>query len=182
MRVWLLLVAALVFAMIVVGGAVRLTDSGLALIKTSFLLRGSPVSAGDYVWDGTRLLSVVTDYQVMANFSTYVYAVGVVLFRMLTRKLPNERGSTENARPAALPDTTKPEGRGLEFVTDMKLASLVGDCLSDDPAQRPTAAALATALARFADDMKATLAGVDVGGAAPELDVEQQETTWQRRT
>jgi cytochrome c oxidase assembly protein subunit 15 len=41
-RVWLLLVAALVFCMIVVGGAVRLTDSGLSITEWQPLLGAIP--------------------------------------------------------------------------------------------------------------------------------------------
>jgi cytochrome c oxidase assembly protein subunit 15 len=41
-RVWLLLVAALVFAMIVVGGATRLTDSGLSITEWQPLLGAIP--------------------------------------------------------------------------------------------------------------------------------------------
>jgi heme a synthase len=41
-RIWLLLVAALVFAMIVVGGAVRLTDSGLSITEWQPLLGAIP--------------------------------------------------------------------------------------------------------------------------------------------
>ena len=42
MRVWLLLVAALVFCMIVVGGATRLTDSGLSITEWQPLLGAIP--------------------------------------------------------------------------------------------------------------------------------------------
>ena len=42
MRIWLLLVAALVFCMIVVGGAVRLTDSGLSITEWQPLLGAIP--------------------------------------------------------------------------------------------------------------------------------------------
>jgi len=41
-RGWLLLVAALVFCMIVVGGAVRLTDSGLSITEWQPLLGAIP--------------------------------------------------------------------------------------------------------------------------------------------
>ncbi len=42
MRVWLLLVAGLVFAMVVVGGATRLTDSGLSITEWQPLLGAIP--------------------------------------------------------------------------------------------------------------------------------------------
>ena len=41
-RIWLWCVAALVFAMIVVGGAVRLTDSGLSITEWQPLLGAIP--------------------------------------------------------------------------------------------------------------------------------------------
>lgn len=48
-RVWLLIVAALVFAMIVVGGATRLTDSGLSITEWQPLLGAiPPLSEADW--------------------------------------------------------------------------------------------------------------------------------------
>jgi heme a synthase len=48
-RIWLLLVAALVFCMIVVGGAVRLTDSGLSITEWQPLLGAIP-PLNDAAW------------------------------------------------------------------------------------------------------------------------------------
>ncbi len=49
LRAWLVVVAALVFAMIVVGGATRLTDSGLSITEWQPLLGAiPPLTAGDW--------------------------------------------------------------------------------------------------------------------------------------
>ncbi len=108
-----------------------------------------------------------------------VYAVGVVLFRMLTRRLPTEK---ETARARGGEPDTAPDQTGLAGLVDAKVAHVVGACLTLDPAARPSARVLAAELAALAEEAHAApLTSLDLGGAAPALESITQ-TTWQRRT
>jgi hypothetical protein len=90
---------------------------------------------------------------------TDVYAVGVLLFQMLTGQLPFDETSTSQLvlrqRAEGSPDV-----RSLVPSVGAEMADLVARCLSIDPAGRPEAKVLARALAELAD-----------AGGSPALDV-----------
>jgi serine/threonine-protein kinase len=79
-----------------------------------------------------------------------VYAVGVVLFRLLSERAPFEAESPRDALMSRLLDDP-PSIRAIEPAVPVPLALLVDRCLARQPEQRPSAAQLAIDLARWAD-------------------------------
>lgn len=64
-RVWLLLVAALVFAMIVVGGATRLTDSGLSITEWQPLLGAIPPLTESHWLEAFEKYKAIPEYSIV---------------------------------------------------------------------------------------------------------------------
>jgi serine/threonine-protein kinase len=79
-----------------------------------------------------------------------VYAVGVVLFRLLTKRQPFEAESPREMMMTRLLDDP-PSVRAFQPAVPEPLAQLVDGCLAREPEQRPSAAELAARLARWAD-------------------------------
>ena len=78
-----------------------------------------------------------------------VYAVGVILFLMLTGHLPFEEITRRAPLRAVLLDA--PDVRSLRADAPEALAQLAAQCLARDPGSRPDARLLARELAAFAD-------------------------------
>ena len=83
-----------------------------------------------------------------------VYAVGVVLFRLLSERLPFEAESPRQIMMTRLLDDA-PSVRTVQPLVPEALAQLVDRCLARQPDARPTAAGLATQLASWADTARA---------------------------
>jgi serine/threonine-protein kinase len=79
-----------------------------------------------------------------------VYAVGVVLFRLLSGRHPFEAGSPRMMMMSRLLEAA-PNLRALRPLVPATLAQLVDRCLARTPEQRPSARALADELAAWAD-------------------------------
>jgi len=79
-----------------------------------------------------------------------VYAVGVILFLMLTGRYPFDEASTREAMLAHVMSPA-PDVRSLHAGTPAALAELVARCLARDPTGRPSSHDLARALAEIAD-------------------------------
>jgi hypothetical protein len=79
-----------------------------------------------------------------------VYAVGVVLFRLLSKRQPFETESPREMMMSRLLDDP-PSVRALQPLVPESLAQLVDGCLAREPDHRPAAAELAIRLARWAD-------------------------------
>jgi serine/threonine-protein kinase len=79
-----------------------------------------------------------------------VYAVGLILFRLLTARGPFEASSPQEMmmRHVTAP---APDVRTIDAALPEPLALLVARTLAKEPKQRPTAAELAAALDAFAD-------------------------------
>ena len=86
-----------------------------------------------------------------------VYAVGLILFRLLTARGPFEASSPQEMmmRHVIAP---APDVRTIDAALPEPLALLVARTLAKEPKQRPTAAELAAALDAFADAAGAPLA------------------------
>jgi hypothetical protein len=80
-----------------------------------------------------------------------VYAVGVVLFRLLSKRQPFETESPREMMMSRLLDDA-PSVRALQPLVPESLAQLVDRCLAREPDQRPSAAELAVRLGRWAND------------------------------
>jgi serine/threonine-protein kinase len=80
-----------------------------------------------------------------------VYAVGVILFLLLTARLPFE-GATPRATLLSAVLRDAPDVRSLQPEASETLALLVSRCLEKDPELRPSAEALARELGTFAED------------------------------
>ncbi|HTB72785.1 MAG TPA: serine/threonine-protein kinase [Polyangiaceae bacterium] len=78
-----------------------------------------------------------------------VYAVGVILFLMLTGRLPFEEITRRAPLRGALRDA--PDVRSFQAEAPAELADLVARCLERDPEDRPSARELARELSTFAD-------------------------------
>jgi hypothetical protein len=78
-----------------------------------------------------------------------VYAVGIILFLMLTGRLPFEEITRRAPLRGALRDA--PDVRSFEAEAPAELADLVARCLERDPEDRPSARELALGLSTFAD-------------------------------
>jgi hypothetical protein len=83
-----------------------------------------------------------------------VYAVGVVLFRLLSKRQPFETESPREMMMSRLLDDA-PSVRTVQPLVPESLAQLVDRCLAREPDQRPSAAELAIRLGRWADDASA---------------------------
>ncbi|HSR98393.1 MAG TPA: serine/threonine-protein kinase [Kofleriaceae bacterium] len=79
-----------------------------------------------------------------------VYAVGVVLFRLLSKRQPFETESPRQMMMTRLLDDP-PSVRAFQPAVPESLAQLVDGCLAREAEQRPSAAELAVRLARWAD-------------------------------
>jgi serine/threonine-protein kinase len=79
-----------------------------------------------------------------------VYAVGVILFRLLTGRQPFEAESPREVMMSRLLDDA-PGVRAVQPLVPEPLARLVDRCLARSPDDRPPAAELARELARWAD-------------------------------
>jgi energy-converting hydrogenase Eha subunit C len=85
---------------------------------------------------------------------TDVYAVGVILFRLLAARGPFEASSPQEMmmrQVMAIP----PDLRTIDESLPPALTALVARCLAKEPSARPTAAALSAELAAFADAAEA---------------------------
>lgn len=83
-----------------------------------------------------------------------VYSLGVVLFELLAGRLPFGEASLEGCCAAHLYETAPDVRRWLPEVP-AELAELLRRCLAKQAAARPTAAELAAALAKLADQLGA---------------------------
>jgi len=79
-----------------------------------------------------------------------VYAVGVVLFRLLAGRLPFDIESPRETMISRLLDDP-PSVRAFQPLVPEPLAQLIDRCLAREPTERPPAAELAVQLARWAD-------------------------------
>ncbi|HEY0994095.1 MAG TPA: serine/threonine-protein kinase, partial [Kofleriaceae bacterium] len=79
-----------------------------------------------------------------------VYAVGIVLFRLLSKRQPFESESPRETMMSRLLDDA-PSVRAFQPLVPESLAQIVDRCLAREPAERPSAAELARQLARWAD-------------------------------
>src|SRR6185436_14635981 len=79
-----------------------------------------------------------------------VYAVGVVLFRLLSQRQPFEAESPRDVMMSRLLDDA-PSVRAFQPLVPESLAQLVDRCLARQPDDRPSAAELAVQLASWAD-------------------------------
>jgi serine/threonine-protein kinase len=80
-----------------------------------------------------------------------VYAVGVMMFQMLTGKSPFGETVTPLALALSQAAAVAPDARSLEPSVPPLLAELVARCLRRSPEERPAALALGGELAAFAD-------------------------------
>jgi Protein kinase domain len=119
---------------------------------------GTPAYMAPEQVDGTRRVTHRAD----------VYAVGVILFQMLTGRLPFEEVTRRAPLRAALGDA--PDVRSIHADLPEALARLVACCLERDPESRRGAREVARELAAFADaEGASTLEALERAGALQAL-------------
>jgi serine/threonine-protein kinase len=79
-----------------------------------------------------------------------VYAIGVILFRLIAARGPFEASSPQEMMMRHVL-ATPPELRTIDATVPAALCELVARCLAKEPSARPTAAELARQLGAFAD-------------------------------
>jgi hypothetical protein len=104
------------------------------------LILGTPAYMAPEQLDGVRDLTDRAD----------VYAVGVMLFQLLTGRHPAD---AESGDRSVGPErrVRNPDPRTFGADVPQLLADIVASCLATEPTDRPSASALAAALASFAD-------------------------------
>jgi tetratricopeptide (TPR) repeat protein/tRNA A-37 threonylcarbamoyl transferase component Bud32 len=114
-------------------GLARSRDDGKASVTRAGVVVGTPeYMAPEQAEEG------------VASIASDVYALGVVLYEMVTGRLPFERGSKESNEPAPSPRQHRPD---LDRIWD----AVIQRCLARDPDRRfPSARAVAAALERRA--------------------------------
>jgi serine/threonine-protein kinase len=104
-----------------------------------------------------------------------VYAVGILLFRMVTAQLPFQAASPQQMMMRHLMDVP-PDARTVEPSVPEPLAQLIARCLQREPGDRPRADAVAAELRAWADQ-----AGVPSLERLPVLGAELTVPTPRRR-
>jgi serine/threonine-protein kinase len=108
----------------------------------SGVILGTPAFMSPEQVEGMRAVTAASD----------VYAVGLVLFLLLTGKHPFDEERTLHGIVFSHLCVPAPDARTLDPAVPASLAELVSRCLQKEPAHRPTARELARTLAAFADE------------------------------
>jgi TolB-like protein/tetratricopeptide (TPR) repeat protein len=128
-------------------GRPKILDFGLALLLGGGKTTGRMTQAGMVV--GT--LPYMAPEQLFGeadDVRTDVYALGTMLFEMVTGRLPFVKERAE-ALMFAIINTAAPTVRSIRPEAPAELDRLLGDCLHKDPAHRPSAALVAASLRRI---------------------------------
>jgi serine/threonine-protein kinase len=133
------------------------TSPGLKLLDFGIAKLYDAVSAGEETTRGGGVVLGTPAYMAPEQVAggdvgdrADVYAVGVILFRLLAARGPFEASSAQEMMMRHVM-ATPPELRAIDPSLPEPLSSLVARCLGKEPATRPTAAALAAELGAFAD-------------------------------
>jgi len=119
------------------------------------IILGTPGFMSPEQVEGTRALTAASD----------VYAVGVILFLLLTGKHPFEQGRTAHGLVFSHLCVPAPDARSFLPTVPERLAELTAHCLEKDPVLRPSAHQLGRDLCAVADQLEvAPLEALTKGG------------------
>jgi serine/threonine-protein kinase len=128
----------------------KLIDFGIAKLRDEVKGIGEKTTSGQVI--GTP--SFMAPEQVRGDLDVSdradVYAVGIMLYRLVTEKLPFE-GKTPLEQMTGRLTGPAPDIRHRDPSVPDELAQLIGSCLLREPGDRPAAALLARDLCAFAD-------------------------------